>query len=791
MLVPEFMKKILHRWSLALGRVVTHHAYLVLALLVTTAGIICFAFTGIGGNRSTGFAFLQNIELRSLDARFALRGQRERDDRIVIVGMDDRTLQNAGSFPIPRKFYAQLINRLHQSGAAVVGFDETFPTPEFNSAQQPLTDLQHEFGGQFSAAAARRIESMKVASDQDAQFAAALKQSGNVVLGHIFLDRERARSSDPKLEEAYFNIVWAKAFPQVLKVHSKTGSDFDLGTAWIERGGTVAAGAEANITKLAEAAASYGFLDINPDPDGTLRHALLMIRYKDQDFFPSLAMQCVREFEKIPDQQMAAYISENGLERIQLGQHELRQSRDGSALINYTGPYGSYPHYSLWEVVQGRVPAEDFRGKIVLVGATAVGIGDIRNTPYQGGAAYMGVEVHANIIDNLLHSNERGRTFLSRGIREEALDAGFILLFGLVCGVLFGRLRPMFSTLSLLLALGGFAAVVYFSFAQWGLWLSAVVPAGTLVANYAAITSFRVIFEEREKRKIRKTFSQYLSPGVIAIIEKDPLKYIRPGGEQKELTVMFSDIRGFTSIAEGLTPDALVHLLNEFLGEMTEVLFQHLGTLDKYIGDAIMAFWGSPYPQDDHALRGCRCALQMQQSLTQLNAKWRAEGRQQIAIGIGLNTGVANVGNMGSARRLAWTVMGDSVNLASRLEGLTRMYEVPVVISEGTYAVVRDEFVCRELDKIRVKGRHLPVTIYELKAVGAERVQHQEMLRVYEHALESYRLRDWPEAILRLDAVLAAYPEDGPSLILRHRALEFVATPPPAEWDGVYEFKSK
>jgi adenylate cyclase len=212
---------------------------------------------------------------------------------------------------------------------------------------------------------------------------------------------------------------------------------------------------------------------------------------------------------------------------------------------------------------------------------------------------------HANIIDNLLHSGEPGRTFLTRGIREDLIDVAFIVLFGLGFGAWFARIKPLYSTLSLVCALAVFGWFVYFSFVSMGRWLSFVIPAGTLVANYAVITSFRMIFEEREKRKIRKTFSQYLSPGVIALIERDPQKYIRPGGETKELTVMFSDIRGFTSLSEGMTADELVRLLNEYLGEMTEVIFKNLGTLDKYIGDAIMAFWGSPYPQNDHALRAC------------------------------------------------------------------------------------------------------------------------------------------------------------------------------------------
>src|SRR5580700_8633342 len=385
------------RWS-------TRQIDIAIALLVTAAGLLLFAFAGIGANRGAGFMFLQNIEQRLLDMRFEVRGGRTPDPRIVIVGIDEKTLQHVGSFPLPRKTYAVLIQRLSAAGAKVVAFDAAFPTAETNSATQALDRLQKEFGASASSDLVDKIDRLKLQSDQDGMFAASLKQAGNVVLGHLFLDAERARNADPKLEEEYFNIVWAKSFPQVLKVKSKDGHDFDLNRAWVENGGTVAAGAEANITKLAESAASYGFLNINPDPDGTLRHALLIVRYQDQDFFPSLALQVIREYENIPNQKIAAYISQDGLERIQFGDHTIRQSRDGTALINYTGPYGTYDHYSMWDVMNGAVPPETFRDKIVLVGGTAIGIGDLRNTPFQSpDSGYMGVEVHANIIDNLLH----------------------------------------------------------------------------------------------------------------------------------------------------------------------------------------------------------------------------------------------------------------------------------------------------------------------------------------------------------------------------------------------------
>jgi adenylate cyclase len=765
---------------------------LALAILVTVAGVVLFSYFGSGADTRASIAFLQSVEQSSLDMRFGMRGQRAHDDRIVIVGIDERTLQEVGSFPIPRKSYATLVDRLSADGARVIAFDATFPTPETNGGKEALEHLQSEIGPSAPPGVIREIKELESAGDPDAAFADSIKRAGNVILGHVFLDAEAARHADPKLEEDYFNIVWAKNFPQVYKVKSKDGRDFDMSQAWVQNGGSVAQGAQANIKILAEAAASYGFINIDPDSDGTLRHAMLIKRYRDQDYFPSLAMEIVREYENIPDQDIAAYIASDGLERIQFGRHTLGQARNGTALINYTGPYGTYQHFSMWDVLSGATPPGAFKDKIVLVGATALALGDLRNTPFEGGGeAYMGVEVHANIIDNLLHSDEKGRSFLTRGFREEITDLGFILVFGLGFGYLFSSVKPLWSTVTLLLALAGFGWFVYFSFAREGRWLSFVIPAGTLAANYAAITSFRMIFEEGEKRKIRKSFAQYLSPGVIGLIEKDPQKYIHPGGETRDLTVMFSDIRGFTTISEGLSADELVRLLNEYLGAMTDILFANLGTLDKYIGDAIMAFWGSPYPQTDHALCACKCALQMSRALVKLNEKWKQEDRPPLAIGIGLNTGPVNVGNMGSEKRLAWTVMGDNVNLASRLEGITKEYQIQIVISESTYHEVAGKFVCRELDKIKVKGKTHPVTIYELLAVAAERPQFEALLVGFDRAMHAYRTRNWRESAAQFGELLGVYPDDGPTRVFLQRALEYLDNAPESDWDGVYVMKSK
>jgi adenylate cyclase len=762
------------------------NAHGAIALSATLIGLLLFLYSGIGENTRAAFVFLQDIEQRSLDLRFALRGEREADPRIVIVGLDEKTLQEVGAYPLPRSTYAKLVRKLKEDSARVVGFDMTFPLPESSEALEVLSKLQTDL---TSPKQKQEVEALRQQADVDAQFADALKDAGNVVLGHVFLDADRARYADPKKAEAYFNIVWAKAFPQVLKAGH---GNVDLSNAWVQAGGAVAQGVEANLPKYAESAASFGFFNIEPDKDGTLRRALFLSRYRDLDFFPSLDLMVLQQYEGTPDQQIAAYISANGLERIQFGQHELHPRADGTMLINYVGPFHSYPQYSMADVLTGNVPAGTFRDKIVFVGATALGIGDIRNTPFQGHqSAYMGVEVHANILDNLLHSAEPHRTFLVRGFREEMVDIGFILLFGLGLGIWFGRSKPLTATATTVAVLALFAGFVYVGFVHWGRWFSLVIPSATLVIAYLASISYRVFFEEREKRKIRKQFGMFLSPGVISLIEKDPEKYFRPGGETKDLSILFSDIRDFTTISEGLSPDELVRMLNEYFNAMTDVLYRNLGTLDKFIGDAIMAFWGSPYPQDDHAYHACMCALQMRDRLVELNADWEKRGFKQIAIGLGVNSGDVNVGNIGSEKRLSWTVMGDNVNLASRLEGMTKQYRTAILIAEGTYAATKGQFVAREVDNIRVKGKNKPVTIYELLATSDEAAKYDDLLTIYNCALENYRAGNWIEAAGSFGEIMRTRPLDGPTQVLLQRCIEFIDEPPPPGWDGVYVARSK
>jgi len=311
-----------------------------------------------------------------------------------------------------------------------------------------------------------------------------------------------------------------------------------------------------------------------------------------------------------------------------------------------------------------------------------------------------------------------------------------------------------------------------------------------MVIVYTAVTLYRYIIEEREKRKIRGAFSFYVNPSVVNEMLKNPEK-LKLGGDKKELSVLFSDIRGFTTLAEEMEPETLVNLLNEYLTDMTNVVFEFDGLLDKYIGDAVMAVFGAPLEQTDHPMKACRTALKMLERLGKMQQKWEAEGTPRLDIGIGINTGPMVVGNMGSERRFDYTVMGDSVNLASRLEGINKEYGTRVVISEFTYDKVKDDFFCRELDAVRVKGKVRPVKIFELLALRSEKDPRIDIIEPFAQALRHYREQEWDRAEEKFNEVLSKIPEDVAAQLYLQRIANLREEPPRPGWDGVFTMKRK
>jgi adenylate cyclase len=436
---------------------------------------------------------------------------------------------------------------------------------------------------------------------------------------------------------------------------------------------------------------------------------------------------------------------------------------------------GSFPVVRMADVVQGWADPALLRDRLVFVGPWSQQERDERETPR--GMMY-GVEIHANAAEMILRDE-----FLVTAPRPATMAA--IFLFALLPALLIWRLRPVWA------GLGTAAALVLYVLAasllfQQGTVLNMLYPPAALLVSFVALNGYQLVFEQAEQRALRRVLSRYLSPTVAEIVSREP-DQVNLGGELRVMSVFFSDVRGFTSISERMPPRELVALLNEYMTAMVAILFRHGGTLDKYMGDAIMAFWNAPQVQPDHARRACDTALEMVAELDRLRAEWRARGVPPLDIGIGVNTGPMVFGNMGSELRTDFTVIGDSVNLASRLEGLNKEYGTRITVGESTRAEVADVFEFRFLDLVAVKGKTEPVAIYELMAVkGGLPAEREAVLEAYRHGVKAYRAQDWVAAHAAFDAALALDPHDGPSLLYRQRTEEYLADPPPATWDGVY-----
>ena len=781
------------------GTLWQHKGSLAISFLVTVAALGIYYVTFLGERPSPLFDFIARFELNSLDTRFRIRGRVHPDPRIVIVDIDQRSEEILGKWPFPRSNFARMLDALNADGARVAAFDITFS--ELDRTSQIFRDAaanlekQKKEGGPASPQLAAWIALQQQKYDYDDQFAAAIKRFGKVVLGNFFLytQADLEGVSDATLER-FANLIGFFPYPQVRAIDKNSGKeDFKHLIQEYEDANLLPKGAEANTEDytgaLSSERAGMGFFNVVPDADVVVRRALLALPYgrdpdrANWDFYASIDVQAIRLYLNLPADQTVLNFGPAGIVSLEFGPRLIvRPDPVGRLMINYQGPAHTYARVSIADVVSGHFPAGTFRDKIVLVGATATGIGDLRSTPF-GGLYYPGVEIHANVIDNILNQK-----FLQHGAKQALADLGLILLFGIPLGLWLAVTQPRWLPFGLLL-LVPFAWLEYTAFVH-GWWLNFITPSlFTLVPNVGLVALYRVLVEEREKRRVRGAFQQYVSPEVIRRVLLNP-ELVQP--RKTEISTMFSDIRGFTNISERLDAQELADLLNSYLTEMTGIIFRNRGMLDKYIGDAVMAIWGAPFKEPQHARRACTAALDMLDRLGELQIGWKARGWPLLEIGIGVNTGVASVGNMGSTLRYGYTAMGDSVNLASRIEGLNKEYGTRIIVSESTYAGAHgDGMLFRELDLIRVKGKDRPVTIFELLGRDGQAPERKELAEFFDRGREAYKRRDWREAQKRFAQLLERWPDDGPARVYLTRTEEYLIEEPAADWDGVYVMKHK
>jgi len=712
--------------------------------------------------------FLRLIELKTLDMKFISRGQLKPGNEVIIATIDEKSLDELGRWPWPRSILVKMVDILSKYGAKAIGFDAVFPEPQ-DSNLKTLKTLENRI--KETNLKDKNLEDMinreKGNVDYDKQFANSIKKSNNVILGYFFHmhQEELKHKKKEELDRHIQNIIDSNY--QIIKYRSRKAKEVPFHKAYA---------AESSIKILSDAAKSSGHFNFIPDDDGSMRRIPLVIKYQDR-LFPHISLIILKEYLGSPN--IALTIADYGMEEIKLGDLIIPTNELGDMLVNFYGPARTFPQYSITDIIHERIDPENFKDKIVLVGSTAVGIQDIRVTPFD--KAFPGVEMHANVIDNILH-----KKFILRPDWIGMFEIFIVLLLGIILSLLLPRFKAIHGLAFVIFLIVSYFFVDRYIFTNKGLWLNLVYPIFTIMIVYSGITIFRYMTEEREKKFIRAAFGQYLSPKVIEQLTENP-ELLKLGGEERILTALFSDVAGFSTISENLKPEELVELLNDYLTEMTEIILRYEGTLDKYEGDAIIAFFGAPISMDDHAKRACLVAIEMQKRLNMLRDKWKKEGRPQIFCRIGLNTGPMVVGNMGSKNRMDYTIMGDAVNLGSRLEGVNKDYNTSIIISEDIFKSVKDNIEARELDIIRVKGRVEPVKIYELiDKKGEIDSKKTEILKIFQDGLSKYRERNWEDALNDFKKALELDKNDGPSKVYVQRCEKFIKNPPPDNWDGVF-----
>lgn len=727
--------------------------------------------------------FVQTFEGRISTVFFSWRGEKPAHPDVVVLEIDERGAQRFGLWPWPRTVLAQAITNLLDADAKVIGLDIDFidPAPQNPRDAAWLEALNAEAALPDLLKALRDELEARVKHGPDEALEAAFKKGGARIVQGVIPYRKSELGSFPEAQRAAYARDAAATVltsaPGRVKGSSMPLTDVD---AWDQYYGV-----QTPLKRFADSGTGFGHFGTETDLDSTIRRSPLLIRLTEPPgLYPSLALQtAARQLGSVVvpvvDQKELLAIELRGPKTVSIP----IENESPFMLINYPGPASAFQRLSIVEAYDNTFDKQRVAGKALLAGVTITGsMGDQRVTPFSEFSP--GIYTHAAVLSNILTGD-----FLTRPGGGVWTELSLMLVLGLAIALVTARLRSFAWKLVILGALVvGYLAALYVFFTH-GVKLNVVVP--TL---YLVVTAFGCVFlgylsVDREKLKMRGTFSRYLGEDVMDAALADPERLNR--GEKREMTVLFSDIRGFTSLSEHMSPEKLAEFINQYLSPMTQIVFDEKGTLDKYIGDAVMAFWNAPLDVPDHALRACRAAVTMLQRLEELKAGWRKAGYPELEIGIGINTGPMVVGNMGSDVRVDYTVLGDSVNLGSRLEGTNKEYDTRIIISEATYLAARDGVVARRLGAVRVKGKKVPVRIYELRGIGTPSEADARAIAAFEAGLEALVGRDFDAARSHFETVLQRWPHDAPARDYLAEIEGFRENPPPPDWDGVVTMKTK
>ena len=695
-----------------------------------------------------GYLFLPqsylSLDNKIRDYLFLFRGPMPTSGHVAIVDIDERSLAELGQWPWERHKVARLLENLTEAGVGIVGMDVVFAEPDNASPARVLRQLGMDDAN---------------APDFDAILGETVGMTPTVA-GFVFImEKDDQPPKEGPLVPAIFIERNAGEQDLLLKPHRPV----------------------LNIPAIQSQAYSSGYFNTLPDDDsGIIRSVPLVMKY-DGIIYPSLSLEMVRiahEAGRVTIQ----HDPQIGVEKIVVGELEVPTDRFGRLFVNYRGAGKTFDYISAADVYNKTFDPERVAGKFILLGTSAAGLLDLRAMPFDN--VYPGVEIHANVIDNLLTGD-----FISRPSWVQALDLLIIFTVAIVLSLILAYSSAFVSLAAVAIFTGSFLAFNYHMLFEYGLIVNLLfvllaifaVTILALVANY--------FLESKQKELIRAKLAKKVSPSVVEDLLKNPDLAILEGRE-REITIFFSDIRGFTSLSEAMgSPKELIKFLNNYMTPMTDIIMKDGGTVDKFIGDAIMAYWNAPADVPNHQDAAVTAALEQIAALGGLNKQLTAEGKPNINIGIGLNTGVATVGEMGSEGRADYTVIGDPVNLASRLEGLNKPYGTHIIISEYTKAGLKKPYVIRDLDRVRVKGKHEPVAIFEVLDFGEPEGEIKAELGQYDEALAAYRGSDFAQALKQFKALNDKNPCHLYELYIER--CEHLIENPPEDFDGVFTFTTK
>ncbi len=675
---------------------------------------------------------------------------------LVIVDIDERSLQREGHWPWPRERLAALLMRLQAADVALVVFDILFAEAQHNPVEQIWPYLDNP-GLQ------QALEALRPQLDQERTFSEALAQQPSV-LGYVFRPLDQTPPTGqlpaplalvPPIDTLQLPIPPMQSYSAPLPI-------------------------------LMQAAGSAGFFSLHPDRDGVIRRVPLLARYQGQ-LYPSLAVETVRQYLFLDELRLhtEAIQGFDALRSVQLDL-DLNIPTDGQGrmLVPYRGPFGHFPYVSAAQVLADEIDPQHFAGAIVLVGTTAPGLFDLRAIPLQ--AAYPGVEIQANVVTAIL-----GQAHLVQPSWASGAQRVYLLSAGLLLALLLPQLSVVWQ---LALAIGVSLIIIGLNTMLWllhGLVLDSAGPLLLILGVLVFNMGWGFFFETRTRQRLKNMFGQYVPPALVEHMSERPQAF-GFAGQSRELTVLFADIRGFTQLSEQLRADTLTQFLNQYFTPMTRIIFARQGTIDKYVGDMIMAFWGAPVDDPEHAHHAIEAALEMLSETQRLSQSFIRKGWPQVRIGIGINTGLMNVGDMGSQYRRAYTVLGDAVNLASRLESASKQYGVALLVGERTHALTQSHFLWQEVDWVRVKGKQHAVRIYQplcpiAKATPAQHAQVQQ----FQQFLHALRQQHWQQASTHLHALQQNHPTNALYSHYQQRLHTLQTHPPPPDWDGSWTLHEK